>query len=255
MKKIKATVAAALGWFKRTVKNEPIPMSLMLASAIGIAVTTTVVKENALTTLPLYVSLLIGVLTAGANRYANLLGSINCIFYTLVYIYFGLYGQALQALLISCPIQMVTFVMWHRRAYKSSTHFRSLKLWQVLSILALMAVSYVGMSFFLDAAGASYPYLDNAITVISTVQIILALLSFREFSWVALPVCVLLVILDVVMIANEPIRIAYLIYSAHALLCAVRQFFSVRRIYREQREGDAEAAESTVCPEDADGVA
>ena len=69
---------------------------------------------------------------------------------------------------------------------------------------------------------------------ISTVQTVLALLIYREYSWVALPTCILLVVLDIIMIPGEPIRIAYLFYSAHALICAIKQFISVSRLYREQ---------------------
>ena len=146
----------------------------------------------------------------------------------------------LQWQFILLSIQMVTFIRWNKRAYKSSTRFKSLKPWQVLMISAASAVAYIVIMFALKATDASHPYIDNAITVISTVQTILALLIYREYSWVALPTCVLLVVLDIIMIPGEPIRIAYLFYSAHALVCAIKQFVSVRRICREQRlEADA----------------
>ena len=213
---------------------------ITLLAAIGILVSSIFVGENIFTTLPLYVSLIIGIFSSGANRYGSLIGSINCIFYTVVYIFFGLYAQALQALLISCPIQMVTFLRWNKRAYKSSTRFKSLKLWQILAISAASVAAYVIIMLALKATDASHPYIDNAITVISTVQTILALLIYREYSWVALPTCILLVVLDIIMIPGEPIRIAYLFYSAHALICAIKQFISVRRICLEQgREADA----------------
>ena len=228
------------------LRKAPIASSLMLACAVGIAVTTAVVGENALTTAPLYVSLLIGVLMSTANRYANLLGSINCIFYTIVYIYFGLYAQAAQALLVSCPLQMITFIRWNRRAYKSSTEFRSLGAWRLVAILGASVLAYALIMLLLNATDASYPYLDNAITVLSTAQTVLALLSFREFTWFGVPVCVLLVVLDIVMIPASPIRIAYLIYSVHALICGVRQFISVQRIYKEQ--GLAAAADAAGIP-------
>lgn len=235
-KRISDILVKIAGFFKRDIFISIIT----LLAAVGILISSIFVGENIFTTLPLYVSLIIGIFSSGANRYGSLIGSMNCIFYTVVYIYFGLYAQALQALLISCPVQMVTFIRWNKRAYKSSTRFKSLKLWQVLAIGTSSVVAYLIIMIALKATDASHPYIDNAITVISTVQTILALLIYREYSWVALPTCVLLVVLDIIMIPGEPIRIAYIFYSAHALICAIKQFISVRRLCREQRlEADA----------------
>ena len=76
-------------------------LCLMAVTAILITVTGILFQQSFLRILPLYVSLVVGVLQSRANRYAALLGGINSILYTLVYLYLGLYASAGYAILFS----------------------------------------------------------------------------------------------------------------------------------------------------------
>ena len=91
--------------------------------------------QNFLHVLPLYISVLVMLLQSFANRYAFLLGAANSLLYAGVYAVFGLYAMALYALLVSCPLQIATFVRWSRRRYGSSTYLKKLSLRQ-LAVLA-----------------------------------------------------------------------------------------------------------------------
>lgn len=73
-------------------------------TAVGITVSGIYTRQAVLNILPLYVSLVIGMLQSRVNRFASLMGSLNSVLYGVVYIYFNLYGSALSALLFSCPI-------------------------------------------------------------------------------------------------------------------------------------------------------
>ena len=79
---------------------------LLAVSAILITVTGIIFEQKILLMIPLYVSLVVGLLQSRANRFAFLLGGANCMIYTVAYLIMGLYGQAFSTLLWSCPIQL-----------------------------------------------------------------------------------------------------------------------------------------------------
>ena len=61
-----------------------LPRLILLAvTAILITVTGILFRQNFLHILPLYVSLVVGILQSRANRYACLLGGLNSILYTV----------------------------------------------------------------------------------------------------------------------------------------------------------------------------
>ena len=60
--------------------------------------------------LPLYISLCVGMLQSRASRYASLVGGLNSLVYTFVYISLGLYASALYAIAVSFPLQIATFL-------------------------------------------------------------------------------------------------------------------------------------------------
>ena len=185
--------------------------------------------------IPLYVSLVVGLLQSRANRFSYLLGSLNCIIYTVVYISLGLYASAASALLFSCPIQMITFWQWSKRAYKQSTEFRTLKPIQWLLGSIGFAVCFLLVQLVLKTANSNYPALDNLGTIVGLTVSLLSLLSFREYSWLMLVTGVINLILYTVMTADNPAQITYLIYAVHSMICIIGQFFSVRRLYAEQK--------------------
>lgn len=93
---------------KNTEKNidktqAMISAALLGVTAVGLIVTWIAFGQTPLRMLPLFVSLVVGMLQAGANRYACLIGGINSIIYTIVYLMLGIYGSAAQARL--CPVR------------------------------------------------------------------------------------------------------------------------------------------------------
>ena len=161
--------------------------------------------------IPLFVSLLIGVLQSKANRYAPLLGGLNCLLYTAVYAALGIYATAASTLLISCPLQLATFLRWRKRPYKQSTQFRSLspKQWCIAAVI--FAGYYLVQHFLLSAANSNFRILDNLCAVFSLFTAILPLLSFREYSWFMLGFSITNIALQISMLATIPSHITYLI--------------------------------------------
>jgi nicotinamide mononucleotide transporter PnuC len=208
---------------------------LLIVCAVLITVTGIVFHQNIMRILPLYVSLVVGFLQARASRFSYLLGGCNCILYTIAYISLGLYAMAASALLWSCPLQLITFWRWSKRSYRQSTEFRTMKPLHWLLTVIVFVVGFVVVHFMLDAAESSYRILDNLCTIIGLIVTFLSLLSFREYSWLMLVTSSIGLVLYVIMTLDDPAQSTYLIYGINSMICIVRQFFSVQKLYAEQR--------------------
>ena len=222
---------------KQLIKQNAGSLLLILVTAILITWTGIVRGQQPFRLLPLYVSLIIGMLQAKANRYASLLGGINSILYAIIYFSFGLYASAGYALLISCPLQLATFLRWSKHAYKHSTKFRHMTLKQLLLALLAFAASFALLYWAMTLAGSSYRILDNTVTLVGIFVSVLTLLSFREYTWLMLISGILTITLDFTMMQDHPEQITYLIFAIYSFICILRQFFSVYKLYNEQKKG------------------
>ena len=209
---------------------------LMAATFIAITVTGIIFKQSWFRMVPLYVSLVIGFLQSKANRYAPLMGGINSLLYAVVYWSLSLYGSAAYALLVSCPIQLVTFVRWSKHAYKHSTEFRRMTSKQRLWTAILMAVSFAVLYVILAKAGSGYQILDNASTLMGILVSFLTMFAFIEYASLGLLSGVISIALNLQITLAEPAQITYLIFSLYSFVCVTRAFFYVRRLYKEQQE-------------------
>lgn len=220
-----------LKWEKGTVFS----FGLLIVCAIAITITGIIFRQSVLRILPLYVSLVVGLLQSRASRFSYLLGGCNCIIYTIVYVSFGLYATAASTLFFSCPVQLITFWRWSRRSYKQSTEFRSLQPIQWFLGVVGFVICFVLVHFVLDAAESNYRFLDNIGTLVGLAVSLLSLLSFREYSWLMPVTGVINLILYTVMTRDDPAQITYLIYGINSMICIIGQFFAVRKLYAEQK--------------------
>ncbi len=209
---------------------------LLAVSAALITLTGILFEQRILLMIPLYVSLVVGLLQSRASRFSFLLGGLNCIIYTVAYLLMGLYAQAVSTLLWSCPIQLVTFWQWNRRSYKHSTEFKKLRAVHWIVGGVAFALSFTVIQFVLKSAEGSYPTLDNLITLVGLVVSLLSMFSYREYSWLMPVTCLLNLILFLVMTLDDPAQSTYLVYAVNSMICVIMQFFSVRKLYSEQRK-------------------
>lgn len=189
--------------------------------------------------LPLFVSLGIGLLQSRASRYALLVGSANCLVYTLVYWGLGLYANAAYAFFFSLPLQLATFLRWKKRAYKNSTRFRSLRLKQWLLGGAGFAALFIAANVVLSLVDSGYAFWDSATSLLGILVSVLQLLSFREYSWIMFLSAGSNIALNCSMLPRNPGQITFVIYAIHAFICVTVQFFSVRRLFAEQQKENA----------------
>ena len=222
---------------KKDISAKDVFSYLLLAvSAILITVTGIVFRQKFLLMIPLYVSLVVGLLQSRASRFSYLLGGLNCIIYTVAYVIMGLYAQAFSALLWSCPIQLVTFWQWSRRSYKHSTEFKRMHPIHWILGGAAFALCFVLLQFVLRSAEGSYPTLDNLVALVGLLVSLMSMLSYREYSWLMLLSCALNLTLFFVMTLDDPAQSTYLVYAVNSMICVVMQFFSVQKLYAEQKK-------------------
>ena len=215
--------------------KESLPLLFLFFTAILITVAAVYFKQSPFLVCPLYISLVVGMLQAKANRYAHLVGSLNSVLYAATFLHLGLYASLCSALLVSFPLQMATFIRWSKNADGSSTKFKQLKPWGWGAMAVIFVISFIALNAIMEALGSGYVLLDNSHALIGFFATLLSLFAFKEYSYLMIGSGTLTVWLYLEMIAQNPAQTTHVIYSVYTLICIVRQFFSVRKIYRQQQ--------------------
>lgn len=209
---------------------------LIIATAAAITVTGIIFEQMWWKMLPLYVSLTVGLCQMRASRYASLIGGTNSVLYAGVNLAEGLPAQSAYSLLVSCPFQIATFVRWSKNKYKHSTKFGRLSWGQRGLVALIFAICMAITCLVLTLIGSSYIILDAAMMLIGVFTMVLTLFSFVEYSWFMLCTGVVSIVLDAVMMADNPARITFLVYSVYSMICLTLQFITVQRLYKEQQK-------------------
>lgn len=184
--------------------------------------------------VPLYVSLIVMLLQSGANRYAFLLGGLNSLLYAAVNVYIGLYASAASAALVSCPLQLVTFFNWRKRAYGKSAVFKKLGIKRMLLLVAICVALWFLMWAIFSLFHSSYMIFDNTLTLIGIVTTVLCALTYIEYTYLQIVSLGIGIVLYAIMLKERPIQLTYLIYNVYAMICSMRAFLKMNRLYIEQ---------------------
>ena len=214
---------------------------LMLITAALIIVTSIMTKQPVIRVLPLFVSLFVMLYQTEARRSAYLIGGLNAALYAFIYFfYFKIYGNAISSLLISCPLQIATFINWKKHAYKKSTYFKKMstkmRVWLSVGSAAVFAVLFA----VLTAIGSPYAILDNASSILGTMVTVIVLFAYIEYAYL-MPVHTLLALmLQVQLFFNDPMCLPYLIMAVYNFYCGINIFITVRRLYKQQQDELAE---------------
>lgn len=213
-----------------TIKNLIVFITFVLILATSI-----IFGQKPLLVAPVFVSLFIMASQAEANRYSYLAAGLNCVVYTFVYIYLGLYASALSCFLFSFPFQIVTFVKWNKRSYGKSTMFRKMSASLRLMVFAGFAVCFVVVYIVLKSLGSEYAILDNMSTLIGIMVSVLTVFAYIEYSYLWLLSAGVQLALNIQVMLNNPAHITYVIFSLYCAYCIVLAFINVRKLYKEQR--------------------
>ncbi len=192
-------------------------------------------EQSFLRILPLYISLIIGMLQSRVNRYASLMGSINSLLYGVVYIYFRLYGSAFSAFFFSCPIQLLTFLKWNKNKWKHSTVLRKLSLKMRLIISVGCIAASGALWVILPMIGSEYAFLDSVTNILGILIYFLTMFAFTEYTFLMIINGIIGIILYVEMLPKTPEIATYLIFSVYSFICIVIAFFQARKLYEKQQ--------------------
>ncbi len=231
---------------KKELQTKKWVMPVLLGAAfVLITVSGILVRQNILFLMPLYISLVVATFNSRVSRYGSLLGGINSVFYAAVYLYYGLYANALYALTMSCPLQLITFFRWKKRPWGHSTVFRKMSAKQRVLTLTGFAAAWVLVHLALKALGSSYLFIDTFSTLIGLLTTLLTMLAYAEYTWIMLPNALVTTITYCAMTRDNPEQLPYVIYSLYGLLCTCIAFVRVRRLYAEQQ-----AAKTALLPQE-----
>lgn len=209
---------------------------LALVTFILILATGIIFKQSVFRMIPLCSSLIIMLLSTTANRYGFLLGGINSAFYGAVFIGMGLYGTAINALAVSMPMQILTYIAWSRKKYKHSTVLRRLsnkaRIILFVVIIAVWLTAYAILSFM----GSGYIVFDNTVLILGTVGSILSFLSYVEYAFFGLVSQPISLIMNIMVMRDDPSHITYVIFSVYSLICTVLSFKYLMKLYAFQQK-------------------
>lgn len=214
---------------------------LMGCTAILITVAGIYFQQNFLRILPLYISLVIGLLQSRINRYGNLIGSINSLLYGAVYVHFNLYGSAFSALLFSFPIQLLTFIRWNKNKWGHSTVLRKMTWKQRILLLLGFIGALAALWFLLPLIGSQYVFLDSATTLLGILIYFLTMFAFAEYTFLMFINGAIGIILYITMLRDTPETVTYLIYSVYSFICTVFAFFEAKKLYDSQQKDNQSA--------------
>ena len=209
----------------------------LAVTAVLIAVTGVMYHQAVFRVLPLYISLIVSILQSKVNRYASLIGGLNSILYACVDWHYGLFASSASALLVSCPFQIATFILWSRRSYKHSTLLRSMTGRQRVMTAGVCILVWLAMFFTLRYMNSNYQIVDSSFTLLALLIYVLTLFAFVEYTWLMIPNCLSCIILNIIVMADKSDRITFLVFSFYSLYCNVLGFIQARRIYAEQQAG------------------
>ncbi|MBR5518921.1 MAG: nicotinamide mononucleotide transporter [Clostridia bacterium] len=208
---------------------------ILIITYAAIIVTGIMFRQSFYMMLPLFVSVIVMALQGTANRYGYLLGSINALLYTFAYIQLGTYANALSAMLISFPMQMITFLHWKSRSYEKSVVFKKMSCKLRIFTFVTFIVTCVICFTLLKTVGSLYAVLDTLSTIIGVYVTILTLFAYIEYTYLWPLNGVISILLNIQVTMNEPSAITYAIFSFYSLYCVILAYINAHKLYKKQK--------------------
>ena len=192
-------------------------------------------------TMPTIITLFVQIMLISANRYAFLVGGINSALYSIVYFIEGITFSAISALVISCFIQLYSFVTWGKNSKstgKVALRFLNAK-YRILTFAAALGI-WVTCYFWLSKYMVlRVPLLD---TITFSLGIICTVLSARRYidsQYINLVSCLLGLLMWIMITVQNPTNINYVIIQIYNVYCVGQAAVNWTLIYvRDKKEGE-----------------
>lgn len=209
---------------------------IIAVTGVAILVAGIVCKQHFLLMVPLFVSLFVMSFQSEANRIGSLIGAINALIYTATYTYMGVYGSAASSLLLSFPLQLITFFNWKKHAYKKTVMFKKLSARQRVIFSVAGLALWGALAFAFVKLEYEYAIFDSLLFLLGFVVPVLTALAFIEYTYLWIIQAVVGLFLNVQMAFNDLSQITYLVYGVYALYCVVLAYKNVHNFYKEQQK-------------------
>lgn len=220
---------------KQLPKTDIAVYILMGITAVLISIAGIYFKQELFRILPLYISIVIGMLQSRVNRFASLLGSMNSLLYGAVYYYYGLYGSLFSAVLLSFPVQLITFIRWNKNKWEHSTVLHKLTIKQRIILSAAFILSLLIMWIVLPLIGSQYVFLDSLTNILGIIIYFLTMFAYVEYTFLMIVNGIIGIALYIQMLEQSPEMTTYLIYSVYSFICIVFAYFKAKKIYGNQQ--------------------
>ncbi|MBQ8605874.1 MAG: nicotinamide mononucleotide transporter [Clostridia bacterium] len=207
---------------------------LVFVTFVLITVTGIVFRQLWYRILPLYISLFVMLLQTRANRYAFLLGGLNSILYAIVSFSLSLYGSGIHTLLVSFPMQVLTFIRWNKKSYGNSTVLKRLTNLQRLYCLIGFGLLWTVQYFVLSSVGSGYILLDNTLTILGLAGTVFSLLRLIEYPFISIISSIINLVLYIAMLKEHPGQMTYVVYTVYSLICCVISLRFMTKLYKKQ---------------------
>ena len=209
----------------------------MAVTAMGILACAIVFKQMFIKVLPLFLSLIIMLLNAKANRISFLLGALNSFIYIIGYLMEGVYGT-LSSTAFGIIMALAAYFRWKRDAYGKATVFRAFTGKQRIWLGAGGLVAWVISSCTLWKMGGTAIVMDGLVLVLGIVIPVLNVFAYIEapFLNILSALSQLFLWVQVVVAQGKYANLTYLIYMVYALYMIVRMFFRWIELYKEQHK-------------------
>ena len=215
-----------------------------IVTFVGIVVCGIIYRQQFIKLLPVCVSLIIGMFTMKANRIAFLLGAANCFVYIIGFASERLYGSVLSTL-FSAILQLSSFFLWKKRAYKQATQFRALKNGMRIGLYLGVIIAWAVTSLVLYKMGANAVVFDGLIFVLGFVVPIMQMFALID----VVPLHILSAVVNIVMwceivFAGNWANLTYLINGPYTLFVVIRAGGKWFELYKEQQRGKEQETRS-----------
>ena len=215
---------------KKIAKENLFMLICAAITFIGILSTAIIFKQNPIKTLPLFISLVVMLLSARVSRYAFLLGGLNSILYAVAYVLMGLYATAIYSFLSSFPLQIITFIKWNKKTSAGVTELRKMS-WGVRGLIALGFIILWPIIYFAISSlpNANQSALDVTCTMIGILITVLSMLRFSEYAPLNLLNVAISLTTHFSIFLTDTSNITYVIYTVYSGVCMVAAMIRIKK--------------------------
>ena len=196
-----------------------------------------IAKQAVYKIIPAVATLFIVLLSSKLYRIAFLLGAANCVLYSVGYFVDGLYGSLASTLIVSAPLQVISWFLWKRNAYKQATVFRTIKPRYYPLLAAAVAALWGGMLYGSNKAGGANGMivLDSLLFALGLAVTILIMLAFVEGYALNILSCALTAVMWGVLTARNARDVTYLLIALYTVFRTSLALIACLKMRRAQR--------------------